>query len=93
MAIVNIHDKRSGLTYVYDSRSYRDKETGKVRAKRQLIGRLDPETGEIVPTDGRGRKRDSSMPQTLKECKDEIRRLRAEVETLRKALSDAGVAL
>jgi hypothetical protein len=25
-------------------------------AKRSLIGRVDSETGEIVPTDGRGRK-------------------------------------
>ncbi len=26
------------------------------RAKRKLIGRIDPETGDIVPTDGRNRK-------------------------------------
>ena len=26
------------------------------RAKRKLIGRLDPKTGEIIPTDGRNRK-------------------------------------
>ena len=26
------------------------------RAKRKLIGRVDPETGEIVPTDGRNKK-------------------------------------
>lgn len=32
-----------------------DKEKRQFRAKRTLIGRLDKETGEIVPTDGRVR--------------------------------------
>lgn len=49
MAIVDCFDKRTGTTYVYDSKSYRDKETGKPRAKRRLIGKRDS-TGAIVPT-------------------------------------------
>ena len=57
MAIVYQHDKRIGVTYAYESISYWDKEKQQSRAKRTLIGRVDPETGEIVPTDGRGRKR------------------------------------
>ena len=57
MARVNQLDKRSGITYVYDSVSYWDKEKKQPRSKRTLIGRLDPVTREIVPTDGRGRKR------------------------------------
>ena len=57
MARVNQLDKRSGITYVYDSISYWDKEKKQPRSKRTLIGRLDPLTGEIVPTDGRGKKR------------------------------------
>ena len=55
MAIIKQLDKRSGITYVYDSKSYRDPETKKVRSKRTLIGKLDPETGDIIPTDGRGK--------------------------------------
>ena len=57
MAIVNQLDKRSGITYVYESVSYWDKEKKQPRSKRTLIGRLDPETGNIVPTDGRGKRR------------------------------------
>ena len=57
MARVNQLDKRSGITYVYESVSYWDKEKKQPRSKRTLIGRLDPETGNIVPTDGRGRRR------------------------------------
>ena len=55
MAVIYQHDKRSGITYAYESYSYWDKEKKMTRAKRKLIGRLDKETGEIVPTDGRNK--------------------------------------
>ena len=57
MAIIKQHDKRSGITYVYESTSYWDKEKKQPRSKRRLIGKIDPATGEIVPTDGRGKNR------------------------------------
>lgn len=56
MAIIKQYDKRSGITYAYESHSYWDPEKKMTRAKRKLIGRIDPETGNIVPTDGRNRK-------------------------------------
>lgn len=56
MAIIHQHDKRSGITYAYESHSYWDKEKKMSRAKRTLIGRVDTDTGEIIPTDGRCRK-------------------------------------
>ncbi len=57
MAIIKQHDKRSGITYVYESHSYWDPEKKMTRAKRKLIGKLDPDTGEVIPTDGRNRKK------------------------------------
>jgi hypothetical protein len=57
MAIIYQHDKRSGITYAYESLAYWDKEKKMSRAKRTLIGRVDKDTGDIVPTDGRGQKR------------------------------------
>ena len=62
MAIVKQFDKRSGNTYVYESTSYWDKEKKQPRSKRKLIGRLDAETGEVVPTDGRGKRRSQTSP-------------------------------
>ena len=56
MAIIKKYNKANGTTYVYDSISYWDKEKQQPRSKRKLIGKLDPVTGEIVPTGGRGRK-------------------------------------
>ena len=55
-AIIHQKDKRSGITYAYESTSYWDKEKKQSRAKRKLIGRVT-ENGEIVPTDGRGHRR------------------------------------
>jgi transposase len=61
--IVYQTDKRSGITYAYQSVSYWDKEKKQSRARRTLIGRVDRETGEIVPTDGRNRKKqDAKVP-------------------------------
>ena len=66
MAIIKKYNKENGTTYVYDSVSYWDKEKQQPRSKRKLIGKLDPVTGEIVPTGGRGRKpRNTSMDVTL----------------------------
>ncbi|MDA8226855.1 MAG: IS1634 family transposase [Desulfitobacterium hafniense] len=61
-AIVYQTDKRSGITYAYESVSYWDKEKRQSRSKRTLVGRVDNETGEIVPTDARGRKNKELPP-------------------------------
>jgi len=50
-------NKKTGVTYVYESVSYWDKDKKQSRARRRCIGRLDPETGEVVPT----RKRKASV--------------------------------
>ena len=57
MAMIKQLDKRSGITYVYESTSYWDRAKKQPRSKRTLIGRLDPDSGEVVPTDGRGKRR------------------------------------
>jgi transposase len=56
MYLVHQTDKRSGLTYVYESISFRDKVTKKTYCKRKLIGRWNSDTQQIEPTDGRMRK-------------------------------------
>lgn len=56
-SIIKRLDKRTGITYVYESTSYWDKEKKQPRSTRVLIGKLDPDTGKVVPTDGRGKRR------------------------------------
>ena len=62
MAIIKKYNKSNGTTYVYDSVSYWDKEKQQPRSKRKLIGKLDPTTGEIIPTGTRGRKASVKEP-------------------------------
>ena len=50
MAIVKVYNKARNVTYVYDSVSYWDKEKKQPRSHRKLIGRIDPATGDVVPT-------------------------------------------
>lgn len=63
MGLVRQLDKRTGITYVYESKAYWDKEKRQSRAKRTLVGRLDPATGNVIPTDGRGRRRRDMFPE------------------------------
>ena len=55
VAIVRNYDPRRGVTYVYESKKYYDRTLHKAKNKRRLIGKLDPITGEVVPTGKRGR--------------------------------------
>ena len=96
MAIIYQHDKRSGITYAYDSKSYYDKEKKCSRAKRTLIGRVDPETGEIVPTDGRNKgakskpsehsSPDIDKDKRIQELENENRQLKLQISALKKEL-------
>ena len=90
MAIVYQHDKRTGNTYAYESISHWDKEKKMSRAKRTLIGRVDPVTGEIVPTDGRGKK-DKTAEQApaeldYKDLYEKLLKKHTALETLVEAL-------
>ncbi len=63
-----IHTKIRGTTYCYYSESYWDKKSKSPKSKRVLIGKIDPETGEMVPTRPRGRKkREEQMTQQEEE--------------------------
>ena len=52
-------DKRTGITYVYSSISYWDKDKKKPESHRTLIGKIDPVSGNIIPTKGTQKNRKS----------------------------------
>ena len=98
MGIVYQTDKRSGITYAYENQSFWDKELKRSRSKRTLIGRVDKDTGKIIPTDGRCKKLSPSyqsqadeyqMPRTMKEMRAEIKRLLEENASLKEQLRDS----
>lgn len=102
MSIVKLRDKRSGTTYVYESESYWDKEKKQPRSRRKLIGKLDEETGEVIPTGKSGRKKgggrkpeENAAPEPVTEYiriiaekEGQIRALKAENQALLKEKQD-----
>lgn len=70
MVIVGIiyqTNKDTGITYAYQNKAFWDKEKQQSRAKRTLIGKVDPVTGEIVPTRPyKSKKQESQVAVSLK---------------------------
>ncbi|BBH25243.1 hypothetical protein SG0102_18840 [Intestinibaculum porci] len=83
MAIIKQTNKTTGITYVYESKSYWDPEKKQARSKRKLIGKIDPETGKMVPTGKKGpQKKKSGEPSAAE------RRQSAELARLKKENMD-----
>lgn len=99
MALIRQYHKDTDTTYVYESISYWDEEKKQSRSKRRVIGKIDPETGEIVPTGKRGRKPKEAptveaeaiahLPQMYEESLKRIRELSLSVD--QKDLEIAGL--
>lgn len=96
MAIIKQYHKDTNTTYVYESISYWDAEKQQSRSKRRVIGKLDPETGEIVPTGKRGRRKDpapkapaeATLAQDgLEALQSQIRQQQIEISTLKEQAS------
>ena len=94
-SIVYQKDRRSGSTYAYRSEPARDPVTGKATQIRTYLGRVDPETGEIVPKAAPGRRNRSKVGDAsaagadaspnvaaTASAMDEVELLRAEVSRL-----------
>ena len=47
--IVYQKNSKTGTVYAYESESYWDKEKKQPRSRRRYLGKLDPETNEIIP--------------------------------------------
>lgn len=103
MAIIQQYHRDTDTTYVYESTSYWVPELGQSRSKRKCIGKIDKETGEIVPCGKRGPKKKERPDQeqienqeliTLQSKYDqslkEIAQLRISVSEMEKKLSDLG---
>jgi hypothetical protein len=66
MGIIYQTSKKTGIRYAYDNKAYWDKEKKQSRAVRKLIGKVDPETGEIVPTRSYKKRSDKTQVITVK---------------------------
>ncbi len=86
-------DKKSGVKYAYESISYWDKEKKQPRSKRKYLGRVDPETGEILPsrrkknpaTDG-GQGQAALYGPVLAQLREELLEKESQIKLLQKEL-------
>lgn len=71
MPSTTIHRKKNGAAYVYSVESYWDKEKKAPRNKQVCLGRLDEETGEIIPSSRKARteKRAAIAPEVMANTK------------------------
>ncbi len=61
---VNYVNKSTGVTYVYESVSFWDKEKQQSRNKRVCVGRIDPTSGKLVPS----KRLSSALEQTVSQA-------------------------
>ncbi len=67
MSISKSYNKQNGVTYVYEvTENYWDKEKKRPQTKRKLIGKIDPETGEIIPTSRKKKNAENGGTQDYK---------------------------
>jgi seryl-tRNA synthetase len=59
-------DPKNGAKYAYESISYWDKEKQQPRSKRKYIGKVDPDTGEII----KGRSKRNSVTNNLSDANE-----------------------
>lgn len=64
MAIVTQTDKRTGITYAYETQYHWDKEKMQSRSKRVCVGKVAPDTGKIIPTRGKAKKKEGKAAIT-----------------------------
>jgi len=48
--IIYLENKKSGTVYAYEDKPYWDPEKKQSRSNRKLVGKVDPATGNIIPT-------------------------------------------
>ena len=103
MSIVKSYSKQNNTTYFYEQDYKWNPKTKRPEGTRKLIGKLDPVTGQMIPTGKRGRpKKDSyssdepvSQPAVnpyeaeMKKLLAKNKELSDEITALKKALHDS----
>jgi hypothetical protein len=107
MSLVRYTNKKTGVVTVYKSTSHYDPETKQSRPIRKYLGRVDPETGKLIPSTKRKKKEPASvagqstddymiaLQEKIRECEQKnqrIKELEAEIARLRSSMSRIATA-
>ena len=87
-SIIYQTNRKTGAKYAYSQESYWDKSKGQPRSRRTYLGRVDPETGEIIPkrTKAADAAAGAAVASDAAGEASEVERLRARVAELEAAL-------
>ncbi|MBR4175267.1 MAG: hypothetical protein IKR56_08010 [Lachnospiraceae bacterium] len=107
MTLVKYTNKKTGTVTLYESTSHYDPETKQSRPIRKYLGRVDPETGKLIPSTKRKKKEPASvagqstddymiaLQEKIRECEQKnqrIKELEAEIARLRSSMSRIATA-
>ena len=90
-SIVYQTDHKTGVKYAYESVSYWDKDKQQPRSKRKYLGRVDPETGEIIAKKERAThsaEAASGSDEEIAVLRSEIARRDERIKELEKAVAE-----
>lgn len=92
--IVYQTDHKTGIKYAYESVSYWDKDKKQPRSKRKYIGRVDPETGEIIQKKERGHSadQDESLSSEIAELREAIKEKDAIISEMKNSIKEKDLA-
>ena len=86
-SIIYRKNEKNGITYAYESVSYWDKEKKQPRSMQKYLGKVDPETGEIIPKKDKAAAKKQQLAasdsEEVRELLQENKSLLAECEVLR----------
>jgi len=88
-------NKQTGIKYAYESISYWDKDKKQARSKRKYIGRVDPETGEIITSEHKksrtadtGQNGDDASALIISKLQEELAEKDSQIDMLRNELGN-----
>ena len=88
-------NKQTGIKYAYESISYWDKDKKQARSKRKYIGRVDPETGEIITSEHKksgtanaGRNGDDASALIISKLQEELAEKETQIDMLKNELGN-----
>ncbi len=88
MSISKSYNKQNGVTYVYEVyENYWNKEKKRPESRRRLIGKIDPETGEIVPT-SRTKKRTDKNDNDIQNSRVQYEEAKKKISQQEKEIAD-----
>lgn len=63
--VIYITNKKTNTKYAYRSESYRDPVTKQPKSRRTYLGRVDPDTNEIIPKAEKGKRNRNPIRQDV----------------------------